>query len=185
MIHIISVRETEELSQAREVGETIENDFRLPVRGHVIDMGPERFYDPKRGQYLSTSILRDLLYNLPPDAVKTIGIVPFDLFIPVLTFVFGEAQLDGKVAVVSTARLDQSFYGLPANRPLLRRRLIKEIKHELGHTFGLLHCPQKPCVMSLANTVADVDRKSSTFCDVCRDELGSARASLLKTSPGH
>jgi archaemetzincin len=185
MIYIISVKETEKFIEAREVEEAIENDFGLPVRGHVVDIAPERFYDPKRGQYLSTSILKELLYNLSPDAVKAVGIVSFDLFIPVLTFVFGEAQLDGKVAVVSTARLDQSFYGLPANQPLLQRRLIKEIKHELGHTFGLLHCPQKPCVMSLATTVADVDRKSLTFCDVCKDEHGSARVSLLKTNPGH
>jgi archaemetzincin len=173
MLYVTYIRETEGLIKVREVEETIQNDFGLPVRRRAIDVAPERFYDPKRGQYHSTSILKELLYSLSPDAVKAIGIVPFDLFIPILTFVFGEAQLNGKVAVVSTARLDQGFYGLPPNQPLLQRRLIKEIKHELGHTFGLLHCPQKLCVMSLATTVVDVDRKGFAFCDACKDALES------------
>jgi archaemetzincin len=184
MIHIMSVIGTEKTIKAREVEEALEDEFGLPIRRRIVDVPAERFCDSKRNQYLSTGILKELLYSLSPDAVKAVGIVPFDLFIPVLTFVFGEAQLNGKVAIVSTARLDQTFYGLAPNQPLLQRRLIKEIKHELGHTFGLLHCSQRLCVMSLANTILDVDRKASAFCSACKDELGTARANLLKTITG-
>jgi archaemetzincin len=81
--------------------------------------------------------------------------------------------LNGKVAVVSTARLEQNFYGMPPNGMLFERRLIKEVKHELGHTFGLLHCARRSCVMSLATGIADVDRKSLLFCDSCEDSLKS------------
>ena len=50
-----------------------------------------------------------------PDA-RVLGVTACDLFVPVLTFVFGEAQLDGNCAVVSTARLQEEFYGLPRAR---------------------------------------------------------------------
>lgn len=104
-----------------------------------------------------------------------IGITSPDLFIPILTFVFGEAQLDGNVGIVSLARLHQEFYGLPPQQALLQRRLIKEMKHELGHTFGLVHCSLRGCVMSMANTIADVDAKGSFFCEGCKELLRRGR----------
>jgi archaemetzincin len=181
MIYIATINFTKNLVNMEELEETIENDFSLPVKHQTIDMTMERFYDAKREQYHSTSILKELLYSLPSDAVRMIGIFPFDLFIPILTFVFGEAQLNGKVAVVSTARLEQEFYGVPSNEQLFKRRLIKEVKHELGHTFGLLHCTRRSCVMSLANNIADVDQKGLLFCDSCGDALKSKRDQELKT----
>ena len=159
----------------REIEDSIEKDLGFPVRRLPIALPGERFYDAKRRQYHSTGILKEFLRNLPLDALKAIGIVSFDLFIPILTFVFGEAQLNGRVAIVSTARLEQAFYGLPSNQPLLHRRLIKEIKHELGHTFGLRHCAQRSCVMSLAANVSDVDIKGLTFCKACEHMLRDNR----------
>ena len=94
-----------------------------------------------------------------------------DLFIPVLTYVFGEAQLAGRAAVVSTHRLDCQLYGLPANRKLLLQRLRKEAIHELGHTYNLLHCHQHPCVMMSSTYVEGIDLKSDRFCDRCLDQL--------------
>jgi len=171
MIYVTAINFTKGLVNLEEVGETIESDFNVPVKQQTVHMAVEKLYDTKRGQYHSTSILKELLYGFPSDATKTIGIFPFDLFIPILTFVFGEAQLDGKVAVVSTARLEQEFYGMPLNEMLFKRRLIKEVKHELGHTYGLVHCARNSCVMSLATNIGDVDRKGLLFCDNCRDAL--------------
>ena len=74
-----------------------------------------------------------------------------DLYIPVLTFVFGEAQLADGGAVVSAHRLHQEFYGMPTDPELLHERLLKESLHELGHTYGLRHCPDYTCVMSSSN----------------------------------
>ena len=67
-----------------------------------------------------------------------LGVTDRDLFIPILTYVFGEAQLGGRAAVVSTARLveDVELFG----PQLLVERLAKEAVHEVGHAFGLLHC---------------------------------------------
>ncbi|RLA84046.1 MAG: hypothetical protein DRG40_06230 [Deltaproteobacteria bacterium] len=157
--------------ELQEVVKEIRVEFGIPVKVHNCDIDPEPFYDTSRKQYHSTGLLKRILELLPSDAVKAVGLVPFDLFIPILTFVFGEAQLDGRVAIVSTARLRQEYYGLPSNPRLLHRRLIKEIKHELGHTFGLVHCSLRECVMSVANSVSDVDSKGITFCEGCKETL--------------
>jgi archaemetzincin len=107
-----------------------------------------------------------MAHSAPPDA-KVLGISERDLFIPMLTFVFGQAQMDGQYALVSTARLRQEFYGLPGMDPLLDQRLIKEACHELGHAFGLAHCGNAACPMSLSTTIRHVDSKSTEYCDGC------------------
>ena len=132
---------------------------------------PPNAFDPSRGQYSSTKILRWLLRDIPPDAKKIIGITDCDLYIPVLTFVFGEAHLGGKGAVVSTARLSLDLNGLPSPALVVRARLLKECVHELGHTFGLSHCSSPGCVMSRSNTVIEVDSKSGELCRDCRSLL--------------
>lgn len=132
---------------------------------------PQESLDRVRNQYHSTRILRALLEEAPPDTGKILGVIDRDLFIPILTFVFGEAQLDGTASLVSLARLRQEFYGLPPDRRLLGGRLVKECLHELGHTFGLIHCTDRTCVMYLSNTVRDVDGKTAEYCPGCRAAL--------------
>jgi archaemetzincin len=88
-----------------------------------------------------------------------------------LSFLFGQAQLEGSVAVISLCRLRQEFYGLPADAELLRQRVVKETLHELGHTFGLTHCHEPKCVMSLATHVGLVDQKAERYCTRCGTHL--------------
>jgi archaemetzincin len=97
-----------------------------------------------------------------------LGIVSSDLFIPILTFVFGEAQLHGACALVSTFRLRQEFYGLPADLELLKERLLKESAHELGHTLGIAHCDDYNCVMAPSHGIEWIDLKKRSFCPLCR-----------------
>lgn len=131
----------------------------------------EKTYDSARGQYNSSGILLQLIENPPADALKILGVVELDLHIPVLTFVFGEAQLDGLGSVVSLHRLNNKFYGLPEDQMLLTKRLVKESIHELGHTFGLVHCSYPACVLNASTYVEDIDQKSEEFCPQCRQEL--------------
>jgi len=128
-------------------------------------------FDASRRQYHSSQILLQLIAGLPADSPKLLGITAVDLFIPILTFVFGEAQLDGIGAVVSLHRLDNRFYGLPADQGLLVQRLIKEAIHELGHTFGLLHCINPGCALNASTYVEDIDQKSGEPCLACRQRL--------------
>ncbi len=127
----------------------------------------------ERNQHSSTKILKGMLGEVPGDALKLLGITEKDLCIPILTYVFGEAQLGGIVAVVSLARLRQEFHGLPPDRPLFLERTRKECLHELGHTYGLIHCKSRDCVMYLSNTVFDVDVKGRSFCAYCRSIVAS------------
>ncbi len=106
---------------------------------------------------------------------RVLGVTEVDLYIPILTFVFGEAQLGGKFALVSAYRLRQEFYGLPADRDLLIDRLLKESVHELGHTVELTHCDDYRCVMAPSHAVEWIDLKESTFCRDCESRVLSSR----------
>ncbi len=135
---------------------------------------PEEAKNESRRQIEATQVMRGVLPELPAGKQRAVVLLDEDLFIPMLTFVFGLAQVGGRVALVSLARLRQEYYGLPANPDVVRTRLVKEVLHELGHTFGLVHCPDVRCVMSVANTVQHVDQKSSEFCGGCRSVLDDA-----------
>ena len=139
---------------------------RLPALGL-----PEGAYDAKRGQYQSTEILKAVARCMPSDAARVVGVTEVDLAIPMLTFVFGQAQLDGPVAVLSLCRLRQEFYGLRGDEGLLRERVVKEVLHELGHTFGLTHCIEPKCAMSLATDIRLVDNKEPRYCAHCVAQL--------------
>ena len=123
--------------------------------------------DPARRQFYSTAILQKLESVAAPSS-RILGVTSCDLYVPVLTFVFGEAQLEGRCAVVSTARLRQETYGLPKDDNLLRDRLLKEAVHELGHTFGLRHCSDWRCVMTSSHAAEWLDVKTADFCPSCR-----------------
>lgn len=129
-------------------------------------------YDAARGQFYSTGLLTELVaLGKQQPSSKLLGVTDVDLFIPILTFVFGEAQLGGQSAVLSNHRLRQQFYGLPEDVNLLFDRVEKEALHELGHTLGLVHCHELACVMHFSNSVEEVDMKPSEYCDQCRRRI--------------
>lgn len=133
---------------------------------------PDSAFDARRKQFSSVAFMLALARLATGDADRLIGVTECDLFIPMLTFVFGQAQLRGRIALVSLARLRQEFYGVAPDPDLLEGRLEKEIAHELGHSFGLIHCPDRECVMSLATSIQEVDRKRAEFCHSCGRTLG-------------
>ncbi|HVX66035.1 MAG TPA: hypothetical protein VHA11_05520 [Bryobacteraceae bacterium] len=130
---------------------------------------PEACYafDPARGQYSSSLILNALAGSRPADAARLVGLTESDLFIPMLTFIYGQAQLGGAVALLSLARLRQQFYGMPPDPDLLIERVHKVALHELGHTFGLVHCHDQTCAMALATNIRQVDLKMARYCSDC------------------
>lgn len=163
------------------VAVTLSAAFRLPMSALAPTPTPMYAYDERRRQFGSSLILRVLSDRIPADAVRVLAITECDLFIPMLTFVFGQAQLSGPVALVSLARLRQEHYGLPPDAFLLRERGCKECLHELGHSFGLTHCGMPGCVMSLSTTIEQVDRKTPKFCYECRAQLDSSLSRLHAT----
>lgn len=121
-----------------------------------------------RDQYFSSKILSEIINYTSSDTVKILGVVDVDLYIPIFSYVFGEAHLRGKAAVISLYRLRPEFYGLEPNRELLFNRVIKEAIHELGHTFGLTHCLDANCVMYFSHRIWHTDVKKSSFCEECQ-----------------
>ena len=155
------------------LGEAVGESFALRTIQRLnadVDFGPA--YASDRRQYHATLVLAALLRQLPDAGSKIIGITSVDLFIPVLTFVFGQSQLSGPSALVSTFRLRNQFYGLPPDEGLLLDRTVKEAVHELGHAFGLVHCTDHRCVMHASTYVEEVDLKTSEFCPACRATVG-------------
>jgi archaemetzincin len=148
------------------VRERVQTEFGIPVRELALPH-VEFAFDPGRRQYGSIPVLEMLTRLYPADALKLLAVTERDLFIPVLTFVFGHAQLGGRAGVVSLARLRQEFYGLEPNYEVFLERTYKEVLHEAGHTFGLVHCTDRSCAMSLATNVRHIDLKRAAFCASC------------------
>jgi len=155
------------------LAESLTRQLRVPCSIQPDGLEAEFAFNPLRRQYHSTEILKKILQKPAGDAWKILGVTEKDLYIPVLTFVFGEAQLADGGAVVSTHRLRQEFYGLPTDPELLHQRLLKEALHELGHTYGLRHCSDYTCVMSASNGVERIDLKQAEFCDTCAQSVPS------------
>ena len=102
------------------------------------------------------------------------AVADVDLYIPILKYVFGEAQVGGPCALVSAHRLHQEFYGLARDTELLQQRLLKECVHELGHTFGLHHCQDYRCAMASSHAVEWIDLRASFLCNECRLQVDAS-----------
>lgn len=153
------------------VADTVGRVFGLPCRTAPLLNGIDFAYDGDRKQYHSTAILERLTAQAPPDALKILAITREDLFIPILTHVYGEAQLKGVSCVVSTHRLGEGI-SMVNSRERYLERVAKEAAHELGHTFDLRHCKDAQCIMHYCRSIGDVDHKGSDLCRYCRVLLG-------------
>jgi len=146
----------------------VKNEFHCSVNikdGHV-DLS--EFYDQGRRQYNGNSLLKLVDSISFPDSVKTLGLFNVDLFIPILTFIFGQAFLGGRSGIASLYRFNNERYGMTGDNQFLLDRFKKEVIHELGHTFGLIHCHNPTCVMRSSTYVEDIDQKNQHLCPNCR-----------------
>ena len=168
VLHLVPIYFNTARDLLAPLGSKLADAFGLEVQQHPPAFDPELAFDASRGQYNSRILLGQLLHSHSQDATRVLGVAGVDLFIPVLTYVFGEAQLDGRAAVVSAYRLDCQLYGLLPDRRLLFDRLCKEAIHELGHTYHLVHCQRHPCVMMSSTYVESIDLKSERFCARCQ-----------------
>ena len=157
---------------ADRLGRHLGGQFHVSFAVSAVVPEPSFAFHPERGQYHSSAILAWLEKQDRPGLWRTLAVTDADLYIPILTFVFGEARLGPGPAIVSTHRLRQEFYGLPADPELLFQRLARESIHELGHTLGLRHCEDYGCAMAGSPGVEWIDLKGSTLCDLCKTRIG-------------
>ena len=154
-----------------DVGPALADIFRVPCRVLSQRMDPKFAFHPERQQHHSSEILHAMQEHARNGALRILGVTGVDLYIPILTFVFGEAQMGGPCAVVSLHRLTQEFYGLPHDPELLRWRLIKEAVHEVGHTLDLTHCDDYSCAMAPSHAVEWIDLKAAALCPDCQRQV--------------
>lgn len=152
-----------------ELKERVGGVFHCPVEIKASFIDIVQAYDAERKQYFSSKLLASLGKSEREERV--VGIIDVDLYVPRLNFVFGEAAVASGTTIVSLYRLRQEYYGLVPDEALFLERVTKEIVHELGHTFGLEHCPNNKCVMHFSNSLADTDLKRADFCSSCRPKI--------------
>jgi archaemetzincin len=149
----------------------------LPVRCEIVAsaLDPAAAYHVERQQFHSSEILQRMQRLVSTRSWRLLAIADVDLYIPILKYVFGEAQIGGPCAVVSTYRLRQEFYGLDRDEDLLRERLLKVCVHELGHTLDLHHCQDYRCAMASSHAVEWIDLRESAMCESCSARLNASR----------
>lgn len=154
------------------INEDIIREFRYPVIFEEKEFDISSYYYPGRRQYDANSLLKVVSEMFFPNSFKKIGLFKVDLFIPILTYIFGQAILNGNAGIVSPYRLRNELYGLEKNEDVLNERLKKVIIHEIGHMFGLIHCQNPICVMRSSTYVEDIDQKKQNLCISCRTKIG-------------
>ncbi len=158
----------------KSLAPALADSFRVPCRILDVRLDPQFAFHSERGQHHSSELLQAMQPYAAGGAWRVLGVTGVDLYIPILTFVFGEAQMGGPCAIVSYHRLRQQFYGLPPDPNLLAERLVKESVHEVGHTIDLTHCGEYSCAMAPSHAVEWIDLKEATLCSACQSRaLGS------------
>lgn len=133
-------------------------------------------YDRNRDQHDAQKILdrlQDTLTRRYDIDGPLLLVTSRDLYVNGCDFVFGLARPACGVAVVSTARLGNDYYGRTPDDTDLIDRTAKEGAHELGHLLGLDHCENSECVMFRPRTLDELDRKRKMLCPACREALAS------------
>jgi len=154
-----------------QVAKTVQLELDFPVELIEKKIDLNEYYYPARRQYDGSTLLKVVDSIKPEKSLKSIGLLTVDIFIPILTYIFGQAYLNGKTGIASLYRLKNEHYGLKSDDKLLLERFQKVVIHELGHTFGLKHCYIPKCVMRSGVYVEDLDQKSTNFCPACREAL--------------
>ncbi|MBS0011759.1 MAG: archaemetzincin family Zn-dependent metalloprotease [Bacteroidales bacterium] len=154
-----------------KISADISRFFDFPVDVKDCSLNLASFYNPSRRQYDANMTIKAIAELAFPGAVKTIALFRVDLFIPILTYIFGQSMVDGRTGIVSLYRLRNELYGLEQDNRLLTERFRKVIIHELAHAFGLIHCLNPACIMRSSTYMEDIDQKEMEFCLACQDEL--------------
>lgn len=159
----------------KKLGIHIDREFNIPIwieEGHI-DLSV--YYDAERLQYNADKLLHEVASRFSKEDAKCIGLFNVDLFTPIFTHIFGQAILGGSSAIVSDYRLNNERYGMARSQEVSIERLCKEVIHELGHTFGLIHCNMPDCVMRSGSYVEDIDQKSASFCPYCKEKISDLK----------
>jgi len=144
---------------------------------------PAKTFQEHCHQYDAGLIVK-ALSELPfPQHSRILALTDVDLSIPILTYVFGEAEVGGKVAVVSGFRLRHNDDNTPAPFERYYERLAKVALHEVAHTLSLYHCETPGCLMQFTARVHQLDQLDILFCERCGFALRESLRILTSSPP--
>lgn len=162
------------LVQLGGAGEGILDNIRDAVRtafgGDVAIIGESSggmTFDEGR-QYAASDVIQRLL-PFRMSFERVLGVTNTDLSYPGVNHVFGLADPESGVSVISLFRFCTK--GTVAEK--IAGRAVKTAIHELGHTYGLGHCTEHRCVMFFSFNLSDTDYKGSEFCKKCSEKIYS------------
>jgi len=132
---------------------------------------PKSAYYPKRARYRAEKLLEFLKPRMPADGFRILGLTGVDISTTKGKIedwgILGLATIDGAACVLSSFRCKRRA----KNAEHARIRLGKVAVHEIGHTFGLDHCPNRGCLMEDGGgSVLTTDREYD-LCTRSRKQL--------------
>jgi archaemetzincin len=155
------------IAASRDISSHIQKYLDLPSVVLPPLQHPLYAYDERRRQYNAAAIL-NAFESIPyHDCDKVIGVLNVDLFIPVFTYVLGEAQEGGKFALASMYRLRSGLKKSGQSMAQVLDRLTKVALHEIGHLFEVAHCMNEKCLMHYSSDLRDLDAINLSFCSYC------------------
>jgi len=148
-----------------------EFQIKLKIMPEQVDLKGS-YYHPEKRKYNADRIIKGMNeYLLDYDFFRVLGIINEDIYSGTYNFIFGCAEgIISKIALISLIRLNENFYSRTEDNSLYEKRILREAIHELGHTFGLIHC-QNHCVMQFSNSLMEADNKPIRFCYDCLRKL--------------
>ena len=132
---------------------------------------PSSFFNLKKRKWDAEkiiSMLREHFSKTREGNFLVLGLCHEDIFADSLNFVYGLGEKNGNFGVISSFRLNPTFYNESMNAKLFEERALKEATHEIGHMLNLDHCKNKRCVMSFSPNIIFVDRNEPEFCEKCK-----------------
>lgn len=134
------------------------------------ELPAEAYYKP-RGRYRAEKLLDWLQTKTDASYTKVVGITQVDISTSKGEIydwgIFGLAYLGQRPCVVSNFRLSKKV-----TKAQMLDRFGKVVGHEVGHTFGLEHCPVVGCLMADAEgKVSTVDNEKGELCEGCRKRV--------------
>jgi archaemetzincin len=164
----------------RVIAANIQGVLEIPVDVLPAMAVPEEAFQRHRGQYDAGLVLKYLAGFSLPHHVRVLAVTDVDLCTPILTFVFGEAELGLNRAIISDFRLKHMEAGTRAAEGVYYERLAKIALHEIAHTFSLYHCEAPKCLMQYSRGLSHLDELDVLFCERCSFAL---RQSLRRLHP--
>lgn len=131
---------------------------------------PPNAWNASRKRWRADSIIAWLKTDTPDTIRLTVGLMTDDISANKGNIrdygIMGLGYHPGKACVVSTYRLTSNIH----TKQAFRQRLFKVMVHEMGHNFGLPHCPNQHCIMVDAEGKMKLDGEKD-LCNNCKQKL--------------